>query len=77
MLSSLALKDLQPTELSILKVLVYPRAIENLWELVKNKIIEISGNNETVIRILNPHRGETVVCAALITICVYAWAFEP
>ena len=30
-LSSYALKDLQNTELSLLKVLVYPRAIENMW----------------------------------------------
>ena len=76
-LSSLALRHFQPTELSILKVLVYPRAIENSWELLKNKIIELSDNNETVTKILNPYRGESVVCALLISICVYAWAFEP
>jgi hypothetical protein len=76
-LSSYALRDLQVIELSLLKVLVYPRAIENLWTLVKNKIIKISDNNEKVIRILNPHRGESVLCATLLTVCVYAWSFEP
>ena len=76
-LSSLALRDFQATELSILKVLVYPRAIENVWELFKSKVIELSDNHPTVIKIMNPYRGESVICAILISISVYAWAFEP
>ena len=28
-------------------------------------------------RILNVHRGESIMCTFMILICVYCWAFEP
>lgn len=75
--SSLALRLFERGELNILKVLIYPKTIETFWELFRKKMIEKSNNNETVVQILNPPRGETFFCILMITICVYAFAFEP
>ena len=75
--SSFALRFFERSELNILKVLIYPKTIETFWELFRKKMIELSNNNETVVQALNPPRGETVFCILMITICVYAFAFEP
>ena len=76
-LSSFALHHLQPTELSILKVIVYPRAIENIWSIFKDKILDLSGKNKILSAILNPYRGESIICAIFLTICCYSWLCEP
>jgi hypothetical protein len=75
--SSFALRLFERGELNILKVLIYPKTIETFWELFRQKAIEKSNNNETVVKVLNPPRGETFFCILMITICVYAFAFEP
>jgi hypothetical protein len=76
-LSSLALRLFERGELNILKVLIYPKTVETFWELFRKRAIERSENNETVVKILNPPRGETMFCVLVVSVCVYAYAFEP
>ena len=76
-LSSLALRLFERGELNILKVLIYPKTVETFWELFRKKMIEWSENNDTVVNILNPPRGETIFCILVLSVCVYAYAYEP
>mmetsp|Transcript_48254 Transcript_48254/g.35436 ORF Transcript_48254/g.35436 Transcript_48254/m.35436 type:complete len:120 (+) Transcript_48254:408-767(+) len=66
MLSSTALLMAQPSELNLLKVLLYPRALEVIYNWLKEK------------GYVKPIRfGEALSCYMTLYVCIYCYIFEP
>jgi len=84
-LTSIALNMFPKSDVNLIKVFLYPRAIESLWELFKHQIpaLEQYGiDREQYFRSQKWYHlpsyisAEALFCSATITLCVYAFAFE-
>ena len=64
--SSFALFHANANDLNLIKVIIYPRAIEAVYNLLKSK------------GIIKPIKyGETLSCLFTLYVCTYCYIFEP
>jgi hypothetical protein len=65
-MSSLSLLLAKSGDLNLLKVVIYPRVIEAIYNILKNN------------GIIRPIKyGEAIVCFITLYVCTYSYIFEP
>mmetsp|Transcript_19696 Transcript_19696/g.30416 ORF Transcript_19696/g.30416 Transcript_19696/m.30416 type:complete len:170 (+) Transcript_19696:621-1130(+) len=84
-LASLAFKFFPKVDINLLKVLLYPRAIESLWQLIKHQIPDLkkySVDREEYFKKAKWYNfysylsAEAITIAICMTFLVYAYGFE-